>query len=611
MKIQEKISHMARCPGVYLMKDKHGHIIYVGKAKNLKVRVQSYFNKDQGVKTKALVSKIKDIECFVTDTEAEALILESTLIKKHKPRYNITFKDDKTYPYIKVTVQQKWPGIYMVRNPKDDGALYFGPYSSVGNARSVLRFMTKVFPIRDCTDTKFKNRTRPCLSYDIGRCTAPCVDFVKEEKYHEDVESFLKFLKGNTTSILKDFKSKMVEFSKGLKYEEAALIRDRILSVHAMMENQKVVSSHKEDQDIIAYIVIPAKAGIQPAIHFIFLFIRGGSLISKRIFHLKIPPLIIPENPSVIASGARQSHSPSVIPVPRLRRVQAPAGIQEEQIISFLTQYYENQFIPDEIVISFPQHAPLDLLQNFLSTKKGKKVRIITPQTGEKKKLLSLALQNLEVSLSAYREQKQKKEDVLLEVQKKFYLKDYPHRIECFDISNIQGAQAVGSMVVFQDGEALKQEYRKYKIKTVEGIDDFAMMREVLTRRYSHSLVIPAHSQGHQRESRKRSHLVLPDLIIVDGGKGQLGVGVKVLEELHLHIDIVGLAKKKPPSSSRAKTRDLVLSSQERIYKPARKNPIMIKPNTSLEHFIARVRDEAHRFAITYHRKLRSKKMFD
>ncbi len=546
MKTQEKPLFYPSQPGVYLMKNADGEIIYIGKAKNLKNRVKSYFNKKNTAKTKALVSKIADIEFMVTKTESEAFILESTLIKKHKPRYNVSLKDDKSYPYIKVTLDEKWPGIYVVRRPQLDKALYFGPYSSAGAVRSTLRFITKVFPIRDCTNSKFANRTRPCLSYDIGRCTAPCVDFVEPIRYQEDVESLVKFLKGHAQSVFTDLKKRMGVLSESMKYEEAAQIRDRIFAIRTMLERQNVVTREKKDQDVIVF-----KMG-ENLLHVLFFFLRGGALLSKRVFNIPVPTIIIDQE-------------------------------RKDFLNSFLSQYYEINFIPDEVLVS--GRVKYQMLKDFLAQKSGRNIKITIPRGGEKKKLIDMAFQNLSVSLLEFHAKKTEDKNVLKAVQGKFHLKNEPLKIECFDISNISGTSAVGSMVVFKEGEADKSEYRKYKIKTVHQINDFAMMREVLLRRY-------------------REKEALPQLIIIDGGRGQLAMGVSVLKELQIvGLDIVGLAKKKKNKGE--------LQSYERIYLPGRKNPIMIAPNTAIEFFLSRIRDEAHRFAITYHRHVRGEAQLD
>src|SRR3989338_8833233 len=354
MKIQEKLSTCPTTPGVYLMKNTQGEIIYVGKAKNLKKRVKSYFNKENTPKTKALVSKIADIDFMVTATESEAFILECNLIKKYKPRYNVCLKDDKTYPYIKISLDEKWPGIYVVRRPQFDKALYFGPYSSAGSVRVILRFITKVFPIRDCTNSKFANRTRPCLSYDIGRCTAPCVDFVELPRYQEDVENLVKFLRGHVRPVFMSLKNKMNDLSRNLKYEEAASMRDRIFAIEAMMEKQNVMTHEKRDQDVIVFKLIPASAGTGSTLHVLFFFLRGGALLSKRVFHAPVSTVMLSQE-------------------------------KEDFMGSFLSQYYEANFIPDEILTS--DSLPRTL-QDFLRNKVGKKIKISVPRSGEKKKLL-------------------------------------------------------------------------------------------------------------------------------------------------------------------------------------------------------------------------------
>ncbi|HLD74217.1 MAG TPA: excinuclease ABC subunit UvrC [Bdellovibrionota bacterium] len=562
MKIQEKLSTCPTTPGVYLMKNTQGEIIYVGKAKNLKKRVKSYFNKENTPKTKALVSKIADIDFMVTATESEAFILECNLIKKYKPRYNVCLKDDKTYPYIKISLDEKWPGIYVVRRPQFDKALYFGPYSSAGSVRVILRFITKVFPIRDCTNSKFANRTRPCLSYDIGRCTAPCVDFVELPRYQEDVENLVKFLRGHVRPVFMSLKNKMNDLSQNLKYEEAASMRDRIFAIEAMMEKQNVMTHEKRDQDVIVFKLIPASAGTGSTLHVLFFFLRGGALLSKRVFHAPVSTVMLSQE-------------------------------KEDFMGSFLSQYYEANFIPDEILTSdsLPRgegmkgRVKYQNLQDFLRNKVGKKIKISVPRSGEKKKLLDMAFQNLEISILEFHAKKTEKENILKLLQTKLHLKNEPLKIECFDISNISGTSAVGSQVVFKEGEAEKSEYRKYKIKTVDQINDFAMMREVLMRRL--------------REKKD-----LPQLIIIDGGRGQLAIAVSVLKELGVEgVDVVGLAKKKKNKGE--------LQAFERIYSPGRKNPIIIKPNTALEFFLSRIRDEAHRFAITYHKYVRGEALVD
>ena len=565
--IQDKISAFPTITGVYLMKDKGGKIIYVGKAKNLRSRVRSYFLKkrewDRSIKTQKLVDKIDDIEFIGTRTETEALLLECELIKKHKPYYNVSLKDDKSYPYLKITVQEKWPGIYLIRRPEMDGALYFGPYSSVGSLKYVLKMLTKIFQIRDCSNVKFKNRTRPCLSYEIGRCTAPCVHFVKEDRYKLDVTGLISFLRGRVSGLEKDLKIRMKNFSETRKYEEAAHTRDQLVAISDMMEKQNVISTSKDDKDVIAFDIkvsdIAEEAHTQ-TISLLFLYIRAGVLLSKRLFQWK----------KIFFS---QNLETDVL----------------ENIKSFLTQYYETHFVPNEILIAdtpmrgdrryFSSSDFQDLTQ-LLREKTSHKVTIIIGRARVALKLIDLAQQNLKLELSGRTHLDSEKKKTAKTIQKLLHLKNPAHHIECYDISNISGTSAVGSMITFKEGTFRKDLYRRFKIKTVHSINDFSMMREVLSRRCS------------------TATLKHPDLILIDGGRGHISAACNVLDDLNISVDVASIAKKKPRVSKLAET--------ERLYLRGRKNPVILKPRSEMESFFSKIRDEAHRFAITYHRKLRA-----
>ena len=552
MNLGKKVAHAPLNPGVYLMKSAEGKIIYVGKAKNLRHRLKSYFQKtsDQSPKVKVLVSRIADLEWMITHTELEALMLECTLIKKHRPRYNVHLRDDKTYPYLRISVQEKWPQLSIVRRPKRDEALYFGPYMSAYSIRETLKLLTQIFPIRDCSSSKFSNRIRPCISYDMGICTAPCVQYISEEAYRKIVEGLVLFLRGKNKKILKELKAKMFELSHQEKYEEAAQLRNRIQGICHLLEKQKVVSLKQGDEDVVG---LDRKG---QHVEVALLFVRAGRLLGQKTFSF--------------------------------------ASVQEEDqdfLASFLYQYYDEQFIPDEIILPLSLSSEEHLLKIYLEEKKQKPVNLVTPKSGEKKALVALANENAKEA-TVGRNLEQKSVAVLEELQKRLHLKNDPHRIECFDISNIQGENAVGSRVTFIEGESDKNLYRRYKIKTIKGPNDYAMMMEVLSRRI----------KGRQEDA-------LPDLLMVDGGRGQLSIALQVLKELEVEgVDVIALAKEKTISSFQGK---MIERLQERVYVPGQKNPIIFPESSYVLHLLQRVRDEAHRFAIAYHKKLRAKKFLE
>ncbi len=547
MNLEKKVSRAPLNPGVYLMKSAEGKIIYVGKAKNLRHRLKSYFQKtlDSSPKVQVLVSRISDIEWIITHTELEALMLECTLIKKHRPRYNVHLRDDKTYPYLRISVQEKWPQLSIVRRPKRDDALYFGPYMSAYSIRETLKLLTKIFPIRDCSPSKFSNRTRPCISYDIGICTAPCVHYISEEAYRKTVEDLASFLRGKNKKIMLELKAKMSELSHQEKYEEAAELRDQIQGIRHLLEKQKVVSLRQEDQDVIGF----DRKGQHGEVA--LLFVRGGRLLGQKTFSF--------------------------------------ANIQEEDeafLSSFIYQYYDEQFIPDELIVPL-KISEEKLLKVYLEEKKKMAVKLTTPKSGEKRALIALANENAKEA-TVGKNLEQKSSAVLEELQKRLHLKNDPHRIECFDISNIQGEAAVGSRVTFIEGESDKNLYRRYKIRTIKGPNDYAMMMEVLSRRV-----------------KGKAEDALPDLLMVDGGRGQLSIALQVLKELEVEgVDVMALAKEKTIASFQGK---MIEKLQERVYLPGQKNPIVFPENSPVLHLLQRIRDEAHRFAITYHRKIRAK----
>ena len=544
----QKIDRLPTNPGVYLFKDKKGTILYIGKAGNIKHRVSSYFRKPAGkdLKTLTMLDKVADIDTIVTDTEKEAFILENNLIKAHHPRYNVKLRDDKNYPCLRLSMEDDFPTLTIVRRIKKDGSLYFGPYPSATSLRETLRLIRRLFPIRTCLDTKFSGRLRPCINYEMDRCTGPCCGKIDRGQYQEIVHQVKMFLEGKNKDLVESLKKKMEEESQQLHFEKAAKIRDQIDYIEHVIEKQKMVSSDFVDQDVIGFHRQNHMFAIHP------LFIRGGKLLGGKGF--TIPSKGLPD---------------------------------EEVLFSFLHQYYrEGKFIPEQILI--PKTLPeQNLVEQWLTELKGKRVRIFAPLKGDKKHLLRMACENAQQFLLG-KDKLEKSEKKLLEVLKeKLRLKKIPWRIEAFDISNLQGGNAVGSMVVFENGKPNKERYRHFKIKTIEGADDTGMMYEVLLRHYQKSIEMND----------------LPDLVLLDGGRGQLNVGLEVLKELRIQeVDLISLAKEKAVESSRlSRTR----KTEEKIFHPQYKEPILLGKHSPLLHLLDRIRDEAHRFAITYHKNVR------
>ncbi len=544
MDVNEKCREMPRLPGVYLMKNRQGNIIYVGKAKNLRARVGSYFSVpgDSRYMVRFLIPRVQEIDFIVTDTEKEALILENTLIKKYRPRYNVMLRDDKTYFSLRLDTNHPFPRLSFVRKVKKDGARYFGPYSSAAAARETHRLIHKLFPLRLCGDKMFKNRRRPCIYCQIRRCTSPCIGKITQEEYAAVVNQALMFLEGHTGELLDELETRMRREAEAMRFEEAAFLRDRINAVRRTVEKQKVVSHKLEDMDIFAlhregYFVVV-----------VLLCIRGGKLIDSRSFDF-----------------------------------QGVAQEDEELLSSLLRQYYgADLFIPPEVLLPLPLEEG-EALQELLSEWRGKRVVLRTPRQGDKKKLLEMAAKNAKEVFRLRENQEEITSEALEELRHKLQLQRRPERLECFDISNLMGGLAVGSMAVLQDGKPAPKEYRHYRIKSVEGMDDFGMMREVLVRRLTHKPERPP----------------LPDLMILDGGKGQLNVALDVLNQMGLKgIDAVGIAKARPGQAGKG---------EDRFFIPGRKNPVRFARNSRGLHLLQRIRDEAHRFALDYHHKLRHK----
>jgi excinuclease ABC subunit C len=540
--LSSKLDRLPEKPGVYLMKGKGGEILYIGKANVLADRVRSYFQKgaDLTPKNRLLVSSVTDIETMVTRSELEALILENNLIKRHRPRFNVILRDDKNYPYLRLPIKEAFPRFTIVRKVQNDGALYYGPYVPAGALRETLRVIRKVFPLATCEIEIDGKAERPCIEYEIKRCMGPCVGYQTSKDYHEIVRQARMFLDGRDTELIEGYRAQMDAASEREDFEEAARIRDRIFKIERTLERQRVAQTEIVDQDVVGLAREGAAADIQ------MLFVRGGLLVGRKDFH-----------------WGQVADQPD-----------------DELVRSVIEQFYNKEVIPPKQVL-LPLALPeADLISRWLSERKGEKVQVLAPERGTKHHLVQLAEENAAAGLSQFLRDEATERAAVEELQKLLHLKKAPTRIEGFDISNIQGNQGVASMVVWEAGGAKKSEYRKFRIKTVEGADDFASMREVVLRHYS----------GVKEDQRP-----LPDLILIDGGIGQLGAAMDALRELGLsRTDIVALAKAKGVK-------------EERIFLPGRKNPVILKPSSPATHLLQRIRDESHRFAITYHRKLRSR----
>jgi excinuclease ABC subunit C len=536
-KIEKALAVLPDKPGVYLMHDSIGRVIYVGKAKNLNNRVRSYFRASgrQSVKVETLVSHVDDLETIMTDSEIEALILECNLIKKYRPRYNIMLRDDKTYPYLKITLQEDYPRMYITRRVVKDGGKYYGPYPDVGALRSTMKLLRSLFPVRNCRNM---NQERPCLQYHIKRCLAPCAGKVSREEYGELVKSICLALDGKTQELRKTLKQNMQEASENYAFEQAARCRDQLQAVNRLEESQKAVLEGG-DMDIVGYGADAFNVCLQ------VFFVRGGKLIGRKEFML-------------------------------------PAEGEEEAdvIAAFLKQYYnaEDIFLPKEILVSrLPGADDRALLQQWLSEKAERKVSISAPQRGDKAKLMQLACENalklIQEKERKGRMQQQSAEDAAEELQRIVGCERPLARMDCFDISHNQGSETVSSMVVFRYGSPSKKDYRHFKLQSTEGKpDDFKSMQETVYRRY-------------------KDYEDLPDLIIIDGGKGQLSSSLKVIRGLGIDVKVIGLAKQ-----------------EEEIFLEDRSESILLDKASPALHVIQHIRDEAHRFAISYHRKRLRKK---
>lgn len=557
--IEEELKKLPSLPGVYIMHDKHDAIIYVGKAISLKNRVRQYFQKSRnlGIKKEQMVEQIERFEYIVTDSELEALVLESNLIKEHKPKYNTMLKDDKNYPFIKVTTGEEFPQIMTARSMKKDKSKYFGPYTSAGAVKDVIELTRKLYHLRTCSRVLPRDigKERPCLYYHIKQCYGPCQGYVSKEAYREQVDALLEFLNGNHKNVLKDLEEKMYQASEEMRFEDAAQYRDLMQSVERIGEKQKITDHPGEDKDIIALAEEGSDAVVQ------VFFVRDGKLIGRDHFYMKTVP---GDTRSMILS-------------------------------SFLKQFYAGTpFIPREIMIQ-DEIEDQDLIAQWLESRKGKKVRIVVPKKGTKEKLVELAYQNAKLVLRQDKERIKREEGrtigAVKEISQLLGMENI-NRIEAFDISNISGFQSVGSMIVYEKGKPKRSDYRKFRIKGVKGPNDYASMEEVLTRRFVHGMNEQEERGNQQLEQDYGSFTRFPDLIMMDGGRGQVNIALEVLAKLNLEIPVCGMVK-----DDKHRTRGLYFHNQE----------IPISRDSEGFKLITRIQDEAHRFAIEYHRSLRSK----
>lgn len=551
--LKARVSEFPTTPGVYLMKNDKDKVVYVGKAKSLKARVRSYLGSlnDQSLKTRYLMSHVVHIDYILTKTEVEAFLLEASLIKKHRPRYNVRLKDDKAYPYIRCSLEHQFPRFYLARRVAPDGGMYFGPFSSSFSVRETIRFINRTFKIRDCTDSFLKTRSRPCMSHQIGQCTAPCVNFIDDQSYRTDVEAALQFLKGRNSKVLKSLSDRMRNAAGEEKFEQAARLRDSIQAIERIWERQTVISAKTDyDIDVVAFTGDPRGTLIE------MLNVRGGRVIGSR--------------PNFMNRFDCTNETEEV----------------KDWLTSFLNQYYTDNMVPDEIVLPVDLGTDMiKLLQAVFIERQNKKAKVSVGTGSEGKKLLDFAMNNARAHFKDAVTKADRQAEGLEQIRQKFGLKEVPRRLECYDISNFQGAQGVASQVVFEDGAPAKEHYRRYKIKSVEGANDYASMKEVLSRRFQHDEYDD------------------PDLIVIDGGKGQLNVAVAILKEIGRgELAVVGMAKARTTGEfSDAE----VANTDERFFLPGRQNPVVFLHNSEAQQILVGLRDEAHRFAITYHRKLR------
>ncbi len=540
--LQSKLAHLPGSPGVYLFKNEQGEILYIGKAAVLADRVRSYFQKgtDHSLKTSLLVSHVTDLETMVTRSELEALILESNLVKRHKPRFNIVLRDDKQYPYVRLPIKEDFPRLSIVRRVQKDGALYYGPYTPANALRETLKVIKHVFPLATCTIDIDGSADRACIEFEIKRCMAPCTGNQSREEYHQIVKQVRQFLEGRDHELLDDLRTRMELAAEREEFEEAARLRDRLFKIQRMLEKQRITQTSATDQDVIGL----ARQG--SAVDLQILFVRGGLLIGRKDFF-----------------WPQSADTPD-----------------EELVRSAIEQFYNKDGQPPREVLVPTDLEDTALIQQWLSNKRGESVHVRSPERGAKHQLVLLAEENAAAAVADHLRDEERDRQAGEELKRLLRLDQAPRRIEGFDISNTMGNDSVASMVVWEDGQMKKMDYRRFKIKTVEGANDFASMKEVVTRRYG-----------------REENLAQPDLILIDGGLGQLAAALEGLKEAgQPGLPILGLAKARG-------------DKEERVFLAGRKNPIVLRATSPATHLLQHIRDEAHRFAITFHRKLRGKSL--
>lgn len=558
---QHQLKILPDKPGVYIMKNSLGEVIYVGKAKVLKNRVRQYFqnSKNHSEKVRAMVKNIAEFEYIVTDSEMEALILECNLIKKYSPRYNIALKDDKFYPFIKITTNEDFPRVYVTRNFAKDGNRYFGPYTNGTAVYEVMGLIKKLFPLRTCKKAIVEGGepTRACLNYHINLCKAPCAGYISKAEYWKMIDEIINILNGTDTSIIKNLKLEMEKAAEELEFEKAAKIRDRILAIELISEKQKMFTVKEGDEDFID-LYTDEKDGCAQVF-----FVREGKVTGREHFMIEN----ISDDPV------------------------------KEVISSFIASFYggtaqipKTIYVPEEI-------EDQELIEKFLTEKRGSKVWIKVPKKGDKKNLLDMVRNNAKIMLDQFKEkmveEKELNKSALTELADVLGLDSLPARIEAYDISNIQGVDSVGTMVVFENGKAKNSDYRRFKIKSVKGPNDYESMREILSRRFSHGLEEVNKIKERNLEYSKGKFCIFPDLIMMDGGKGQVNIALEVLKDFGIEIPVCGLVK-----DDKHRTRGIIFNNEE----------ILIRRGSGLMNLITRVQDEVHRYAITYHRSLRDKR---
>lgn len=565
-RFSERLARVPTGPGVYIMRNAGEQVIYVGKAANLRSRLRSYFGSPSSLESRIryLAEAIVDFEYVVTDTEQEALHLEAALVKRHQPLFNVRLKDDKHYPYLKVDLTDPWPRVYITRRVAKDGARYFGPFANAGSVRRTLDIVNKLFPWRSCTKVITGHDPRPCLDYYINRCIAPCTSYCTKEEYAEVIRQVILFLEGRTDEVVRRLDAEMSQASDAMEYERAARVRDQIQSIERVTERQMVAGTKPADEDIFGL----ARGEDEAMVH--VLFVRGLKMAGIDNFTV---------------DGTREASDAEVM-------------------ASFVKQFYESAtYVPKRVIV--PVELPeQELIESFLGERRGSRVEVLAPQRGEKRRLVEMAAKNaretLDVARTKWLADTGKTASALNQLQEELDLPALPSRIECYDISNIQGTSSVGSMVVFVDGHPRPQEYRRFRIKSVTGANDFASMAEILRRRFRRAREqvlqatgadAPAVDTGAPPASVDESFAALPDLVIIDGGKGQLSAVLDVMREMGVkQIPTVGLAKQ-----------------HEEIYVKDLSEPVVLPRSSQALYLVQRIRDEAHRFAITYHRGVRSK----